>query len=161
MEAGMPKSYLTLRFLAEPIHVNFGGKVHGGSVMKWLDEAAYACASGYCGCYCVTVSVSGLRFVAPIRIGNLVEIRARVLLTGRTSVTIGLEVTAVDVRSHERTLATRCLMTFVAMDENAKPVLVPEWRPETPQQIRWAELAQAARVSTDAVEAQLAEILAS
>ena len=70
----MPRTALTFRFLAEPQHVNFGGKVHGGSVMKWMDEAAYACAAGYSGRYCVTVSVSGIRFVAPIRIGELVEI---------------------------------------------------------------------------------------
>lgn len=42
---------LTLQFLAEPADVNFGGKVHGGMVMKWIDQAGYACAAGWCGGY--------------------------------------------------------------------------------------------------------------
>ena len=48
---------VTLRFLAEPGHVNFGGKVHGGSVMKWIDQAGYTCAAGWTGAYCVTIYV--------------------------------------------------------------------------------------------------------
>ena len=42
----MPQREITLRFLAEPTAVNFGGKIHGGAVMKWIDEAGYACAAG-------------------------------------------------------------------------------------------------------------------
>lgn len=141
----MARASLTFRFLAEPQHVNFGGKVHGGSVMKWMDEAAYACAAGFTGRYCVTVSVSGIRFVAPIHIGEMVEIGARVLLTGRTSLTIGLEVRATDVRTEVRRLATRCLMTFVAVDEQGEPVTVPDLPMLTDADRRWAEYAQAVR----------------
>ena len=54
---------ITLRFLAEPGDVNFGGKVHGGAVMKWIDQAGYACAVSWSGYYCVTVSVGGIRFL--------------------------------------------------------------------------------------------------
>ena len=57
---------LTLRFLAEPTDVNFGGKVHGGIVMKWIDQAGYACATQWSGNYCVTVYVGGIRFLKPI-----------------------------------------------------------------------------------------------
>jgi len=49
-----PQRDITLRFLAETQDVNFGGKVHGGAVMKWIDLAAYACAAGWSGRYCVT-----------------------------------------------------------------------------------------------------------
>src|SRR5918998_24965 len=52
---------ITLRFLAEPTDMNFGGKVHGGAVMKWIDQAGYACAVGWSGQYCVTVYVGGIR----------------------------------------------------------------------------------------------------
>ena len=48
---------ITMRFLAEPMDVNFGGKVHGGAVMKWIDQAGYACAVGWSGLYCVTLYV--------------------------------------------------------------------------------------------------------
>ena len=63
-------SSITLRFLAEPSTVNFGGKVHGGTVMKWIDEAGYACATSWAKRYCVTVSVGSIRFQKPIRIGD-------------------------------------------------------------------------------------------
>lgn len=151
----MPRTRLTFRFLAEPQHVNFGGKVHGGSVMKWMDEAAYACAAGYSGRYCVTVSVSGIRFVAPIRIGELVEIDARVLLTGKTSLTIGLQVRATEVRTSEKRLATRCLMSFVAVDDAGQPVPVPAYTPETEAEQRWAEFAQRVRNANNELDAAL------
>ncbi len=67
-----PMSAITLRFLAEPSTVNFGGKVHGGTVMKWIDEAGYACATSWSKRYCVTVYVGGIRFHRPIMIGDLV-----------------------------------------------------------------------------------------
>ena len=141
----MARTALTFRFLAEPQHVNFGGKVHGGSVMKWMDEAAYACAAGFSGCYCVTVSVSGIRFVAPIHIGEIVEVHARVLLTGHTSLTIGLEVRATEVRTEQRRIATRCLMTFVAVDDAGQPTAVPELALNTDDDRRWADYARAVR----------------
>lgn len=141
----MPNSQLTFRFLAEPTHVNFGGKVHGGSVMKWMDEAAYACASSWCGRYCVTVSVSAIRFVAPIHIGDIVEIHARVLLTGRTSLTVGLEVHATHVRTQQRSTTTRCLMSFVAVDEEGRPTPVPEFTPCSAAEQAWAAYAREAR----------------
>lgn len=72
---------ITLRFLALPSTVNFGGKVHGGTVMSWIDQAAYACATRYAQTYCVTAFVGGIRFVRPIRIGDVVEVLARVAST--------------------------------------------------------------------------------
>ena len=55
----MKKNSVTFRFLSEPADVNFGGKVHGGAVMKWIDQAGYTCAVGWSGRYCVTVYVGG------------------------------------------------------------------------------------------------------
>ena len=62
-------SSITLRFLAEPGTVNFGGKVHGGTVMKCIDEAGYACATRWPKNYFVTVSAGSIRFQKPILIG--------------------------------------------------------------------------------------------
>ena len=67
----IPMSSIVLRFLAEPSTVNFGGKVHGGTVMKWIDEAGYACATSWSKRYCVTVFIGSIRFHRPIRIGEL------------------------------------------------------------------------------------------
>jgi len=122
---------VTFRFLAEPVDINFGGKVHGGAVMKWIDQAAYACAVGWSGKYCVTVYVGGIRFYRPVTIGSLVEVRARVILTGTTSMHIAVDVSAGDPREGSRERTTHCIIIFVAIDETGRPVNVPPWNPET------------------------------
>ena len=66
---------VTIRFPAEPMDINFGGKVHGGAVMKRIDRAGYPCAVGWSGQYCVTVYVGGIRSYRPVLIGNVVEAR--------------------------------------------------------------------------------------
>jgi acyl-CoA hydrolase len=73
---------VTLRFMAAPTDVNWGGKVHGGIVMKWIDEAAYVCASRYCGKDTVAVFSGGVRFYRPLLIGHVVEVEARLVYTG-------------------------------------------------------------------------------
>ncbi len=65
----------TMRFLAGSADRNLYGNVHGGIMMKWMDEAAYACAAGWCGLPCVTVSVSGITFHKPVTLGHIVELR--------------------------------------------------------------------------------------
>ena len=122
---------LTLRFLAEPGDVNFGGKVHGGAVMKWIDLAAYACAAGWSGKYCITAYAGGIRFVRPIQVGNLVEVNARVIYTGSTSIHIGLDVQASDPKELKYRLTTHCVVIMVAVDEAGKPTPIPKWLPET------------------------------
>jgi acyl-CoA hydrolase len=97
-----PQRGITLRFLAEPTDVNFGGKVHGGAVMKWIDQAGYTCAAGWTGTYCVTVYLGGLHFLGPIHVGELVELRALVIRTGRTSLDIAVDVYAGDPKRGER-----------------------------------------------------------
>ena len=121
---------VTFRFLAQPTDVNFGGKVHGGMAMKWIDQAGYACAVAWSGAYCVTVSVSGIQFVAPILIGDLVTVRARLIHTGTSSMHLAVDVLASDLRKDERRLATSCVMVFVALDSpDGKPTPVPHWEP--------------------------------
>jgi acyl-CoA hydrolase len=132
---------LTLRFLAEPQDVNFGGKVHGGAVMKWIDLAAYACAAGWSGRYCVTAYAGGIKFVAPILVGNLVEVEAKVILTGNSSMHIALQVHASDPKSLNRRLTTHCIVIMVAVDESGEKITIPEWVPETDEDIQQHETA--------------------
>ena len=124
----------TLRFLAEPTDMNFGGKVHGGAVMKWIDQAGYACAVGWSGHYCVTLYVGGIRFHKPILIGNMVEVRARVIYTGKTSMHIAVDVSAGDPKDGLYQETTHCIIIFVAMDESGKPVEVTPWKPQTEEE---------------------------
>jgi acyl-CoA hydrolase len=121
---------VTFRFLAQPTDVNFGGKVHGGMAMKWIDQAGYACAVAWSGAYCVTASVGGIQFVAPILIGDLVTVRARIIHTGTSSMHLTVDVLARDLRKGEQRLATSCVMVFVALDgPDGKPTRVPVWEP--------------------------------
>jgi acyl-CoA hydrolase len=122
---------VVMRFLAEPADVNFGGKVHGGMVMKWIDQAGYACAVSWSSQYCVTVYVGGTRFYKPIHIGHLVEVRARLIHTGRTSMHIAVDVSATDPRSGITKKTTHCTMVFVALDLGGDPIAVPRWEPAT------------------------------
>src|SRR6056297_2511272 len=92
------KREITLSFLAEPKEINFGGKVHGGSVMKWIDQAGYACAVGWSGSYCVTVYVGGIKFHKPLKIGDLVNVTAKIIYTGKTSMHIAVDVNSSDPR---------------------------------------------------------------
>ncbi|MEZ0306576.1 MAG: acyl-CoA thioesterase, partial [Ramlibacter sp.] len=130
--------------------VNFGGKVHGGTVMKWIDEAGYACATKWSRRYCVTVFVGGIRFHHPVRVGDLVEVEARLAYTGTTSMAIAVEVRSIDMRSGEHQTTTECLTVFVAVDEEGKPMPVPAWTPETPGEVA---LAQHAKAHLDAARA--------
>jgi acyl-CoA hydrolase len=124
---------LTLRFLAEPSEVNFGGKVHGGTVMKWIDQAGYACAVGWSGLYCVTVYVGGIRFLSPIHIGDLVEVKAQVILTGSSSMHIAVDVYARDPKQGEPRKTTHCIIVFVAVDQSGRPTVVTPWEPASEQ----------------------------
>ena len=120
---------VTLRFLTEPAHVNFGGKVHGGSVMKWIDQAGYTCAAGWTGEYCVTLYLGGLHFIRPIRVGEIVELRALVIHTGRTSLHVAIDIYARDPKHPEYKRTGHCVIVFVALDEEGRPRPVPPWTP--------------------------------
>jgi acyl-CoA hydrolase len=124
-----PRRSITLRFLAEPGDVNFGGKVHGGAVMKWIDQVGYTCAAGWTGTYCVTVYVGGIHFLGPIHVGELVELKALVIRTGKTSLDIAVDVYAGDPKSPERRRTGHCVIVFVSLDTDGRPAPVPQWRP--------------------------------
>lgn len=135
---------LSMRFLAEPSDVNFGGKVHGGQVMKWIDQAGYAAAVGWSGHYSVTVAVGGIRFVAPIRIGDLVTVQAALIHTGSSSMHFAVDVRARDPRADEADarLCTHCVIVFVALDApEGTPVPVPPWVPQDDEDRQLAEYA--------------------
>ena len=124
-------SNTTLRFLAEPTDVNFGGKVHGGMVMKWIDQASYACAAQWSKRYCVTVSANAIRFIRPILVGQLISVTARIVHTGKTSMHIYVVVRASDPKEDNIVVTNRCFITFMAIDDSGYPVNVPSYTPES------------------------------
>lgn len=148
---------VTTRFLAEPSNVNFGGKVHGGMVMKWIDQAAYACAVGWSGAYCVTVAVGGIQFVKPILIGDLVSVQCKLIHTGTSSMHFTVDVRARNLESQKIGLATSCVIMFVALDSpEGKPTPVPTWTPQTDEDRRLAEYATRLVDISKAMEEQMA-----
>lgn len=124
-------SETTFRFLAEPTDVNFGGKVHGGMVMKWIDQVSYACAAQWSKRYCVTVSANGIRFIRPVLVGQMVTITARIVHTGKTSIHIYVMVMAGDPKEEKTVVTNRCFITFMAVDESGYSVKVPSFVAET------------------------------
>ncbi len=129
------KNKITFQFITEPNDINYGGKVHGGAVMKWMDQAAYACASAWAQGYCVTVYVGGIRFYTPIKIGDLVKIDAQVIYTGETSIHISLDVFSRPTAELNYHKTTHCIMVFVAVDENGKSRKIDKWIPITKEDI--------------------------
>ncbi len=125
----------TMRFLAGTENSNLYGNVHGGAMMKWMDEGAGACAAGWSGLPCVTVSVSGITFLKSVGIGHVVEVRSRLIHTGRTSLYVAVNVRSRDPRQSEYEPKTSCLMVFVALDATGQPTPVPEWKPTTPEDL--------------------------
>lgn len=133
---------ITLRFLAEPTDMNVYGKVHGGAAMKWIDQAGYACAAGWSGRACVTVYVGGIRFYKPILIGHLVEVRAKLIFTGRTSMHIAVDVWSGDPKHRRLAPTTHCIIVFVALDKSGKTVPVPKWKPRAAEDVALQQYAQ-------------------
>lgn len=151
---------LTFRFLAEPTDVNFGGKVHGGAVMKWIDQAGYACASGWAGGYCVTAYVGGIQFERPIAVGQIVEVLAQVVFTGSTSIHVAVDVSARDTTAVRSERTTHCLMVFVAMDADRRPVVVPHFEPANDEQRELSTYAQHMMTLRKEIEAERRSFLA-
>ena len=121
---------LTLRFLAAPSEVTVSGRaVPAGRVLEWIDKAAYACAVGWSGNYCVTAYVGDVNFSQPILPGELIEVHARIVLTGTSSMHILVRVESTDVRSRKFSHAMSCILVMVAVDSSGKPCPVPEWVP--------------------------------
>lgn len=138
----MDADAITLRFLAEPTDVNFGGKVFGGSVMKWIDHAGYTCAANWSGSYCVTAYVGGVRFLEPIHVGDLVELRAELMHTGSSSMHISVGVYARNPTDGQSRFTTHCILVFVAVDGDGNPTRVPAFAPDTPRGRRLGEYAR-------------------
>lgn len=115
---------LTMSVLMTPDVANFSGHVHGGHLLKLLDQVAYACASRYCGKPVVTLSVDRVLFKNPIHIGSLVTFLATVNYTGKSSMEIGIKVVAEDIHKRSVTHTNSCYFTMVAVDERGKPTRV-------------------------------------
>lgn len=116
---------LTMAVLMTPDLVNFSGKVHGGAILRLLDQVAYACASRYSSHYVVTLSVDQVQFRAPVLVGDLVHALASINYVGTTSMEVGIKLIAESTRSRAPRHAISCFFTMVAVDAEGRPTPVP------------------------------------
>lgn len=125
---------LYMSVLMTPDMANFTGNVHGGDLLKMLDQVAYACASRYSGSYVVTLSVDQVMFREPIHVGELVTFAASVNYVGKTSMEVGIRVEAENVQERTIRHTNSCYFTMVAVDSDGKPTSVPPLKLENPLQ---------------------------
>jgi acyl-CoA hydrolase len=157
-ESTFPSHQTTLTVLMTPDMANFSGNVHGGYILKLLDQVAYACAARYAGSYVVTLSVDQVVFRQPIHVGELVTFLASVNYTGSTSMEIGIKVITENIQKRSVRHTNSCFFTMVAVDENFKPKPVPPIQPATPDEVRRYKAAQVRRELRQELEKRYQEI---
>jgi acyl-CoA hydrolase len=141
---GKPTSYsrVTLSRIMTAVDVNLYGTVHGGVIMKFMDDVAGACAARHTGATAVTAAIDEIAFLEPIRIGDLVSAHAQVNWTGTTSLEVGVKLVAErwDQAESEPVDVATAYLVFVGVDANGKPRPVRPVLPETQEDIRrWRE----------------------
>jgi uncharacterized protein (TIGR00369 family) len=119
------ESTVTLHQLTLPEHANMFGDVHGGVILKMMDEAGAICAMRHSARVCVTLAVDSMLFHSPVKVGQLVCCRGRVTWVGKTSVEVEVQVTAEDAIQRTVTLTNSGHFLYVALDDARKPTSVP------------------------------------
>jgi acyl-CoA hydrolase len=133
--------------LVLPNDANTMGNVLGGRVLHWIDLAAAIVAHRHCRTEAVTASMDEVSFLAPIRVGQIAVIAARMTVVGRTSMEIRVDVQSEDLMSGERRRTSTAYLTFVAVDKNGHPADVPPLLLETEEDKREAEAGEARRAA--------------
>jgi acyl-CoA hydrolase len=134
--ADVDRHRLSMTILMTPDMSNFAGNVHGGILLKYLDQVAYTCATRYARRYAVTLSVDQVVFREPVHVGELVTFDASVNRTGRTSMEVGVRVTTQDLVHQTVRHTNSCYFTMVALDSEGRPAPVPPWHPRTADERR-------------------------
>ena len=146
-ELSRDRKSLYMTVLMTPDMANFSGNVHGGTLLKLLDQVAYSCASRYAGTYVVTLSVDRVLFRDAIKVGELVSFSASVNHTGRTSMEVGIRVETENIQDGTRRHTNSCYFTMVAVDRDGRPVPVPELIPSDEREQSWFEAADARKAA--------------
>jgi uncharacterized protein (TIGR00369 family) len=145
LDSTLPNRQMNMTLLMTPDMANFSGNVHGGIILKLLDQVAYACASRYAGKYVVTLSVDQVMFRQPIHVGEMVTFLASVNYTGRTSMEIGIKVITENIRTQVLRHANSCFFTMVAVDDDGKSCAIKPLHPSSDEERRRFEAAKIRR----------------
>jgi uncharacterized protein (TIGR00369 family) len=136
-------SQISIAQLMQPEHANNLGNVHGGWIMKLVDEAGALACMRHAQCKVVTVAIDSMTFHNPIRIGDLVILNAEVSYAGHTSMETEVQVIAENPITGERTTTNTAYLVYVALDDRGKPQAVPQLIAETEKQKERMQQAQA------------------
>lgn len=115
---------------------NLVGNVHGGVIMKLVDNTAGMAAAKHCGTNVVTASIDRLDFHSPVFVGDILRVHANLNFTGRTSMELGVRVEAENIMTGEIRHTASAYLTFVSLDKLGKPIEIPQVIPETDDEIR-------------------------
>jgi len=135
-------SSITLRFPVEHEAIGADGLVHGGTVMRWIDQAAHACATNWARTTCAMVYCSSLRLRRMAKLGDLVEVQSRLAFTGEHNMSITVEVRCGKSTDEKLGELTECLVVYLALDQEGHRVRVSHWAPETPGEMALARTAR-------------------
>jgi uncharacterized protein (TIGR00369 family) len=133
-------SQVRLSLPMNPDMANALGNVHGGIIMKLVDEAGGFCAMKHARNVAVTVAMDSMTFLSPVKIGALVTLNASVNWVGRTSIEVGIRVEAENVLTGQVTHTNSAYLVYVALDQYGQPTPVPPLKLETQEELRrWEE----------------------
>jgi acyl-CoA hydrolase len=135
-------SRVTISQLMHPEHANLLGNVHGGWIMKLVDEAGALACMRHSQRRVVTVAIDSMVFRQPIRIGDLIILNAEVSYTGHTSMEVEVQVLAENPITGEQTHTNTAYLVYVALDDEGKPTVVPQLKAETEEERRRLEKAK-------------------
>lgn len=136
---------LTVTRQMGPQDANIYGNVHGGVILKMIDEVAGLVAQRHARSVAVTASIDRMDFHAPVYIGNVLHLKAALNLTGNTSMEVGVRVEAEDPLTGKVVHAGTAFLTYVALDKNGKPMAVRPVAPADEEERHWQEGARRRR----------------
>ncbi|MFC9776380.1 acyl-CoA thioesterase [Paenibacillus chitinolyticus] len=126
-----------------PLDTNYHGTVFGGKIMEYIDKIATIASMRHCRRGVVTASSDSLDFLAPVHLGEAIELEAFVSWTHRSSMEVYVRVVAENMFTGERRTTATSFITFVALDDEGRPTPVPAVVPETEREMRLHESAPA------------------
>ena len=133
------ESSTTMVRIMMPMDANVAGNVFGGTILRFIDEAASIVAFKHARSNVVTASIDRMDFYSPVYIGDMLRLIASINYSHRTSMEIGVRVEAENPLTGEVRHTGTCFLTYVALDKNGKPKPLPPLKPETEEEKRrWA-----------------------
>ena len=128
-----------------PMHANHYGSVHGGMILKLVDEAAFVAATKHARKNVVVASMDHIEFRHPVNVGDMLTLTASVLHVGETSMDVEVEIEAEKIKEGKKVRIGSAYLTMVALDEKGKPAKIPGLILETKEQIKKNKLIQLIR----------------